>query len=59
MKLIDRKETILYGRGSGKTTYVLAKEISEFTGIPLEDVLEMLFYGDDDAHAEHDSEGTN
>ena len=47
MKLIDRKETIVYGRGSGKTTYVLAKEISEFTGIPLEEVLELLFCGDD------------
>lgn len=51
-------EIILYGRGSGKTTYVLAKEISEFTGVPLEDVLELLFYGDD-IYAEHDSEGTN
>ena len=47
MKLIDRKETIVYGRGSGKTTYVLAKEISEFTGIPLEEVFELLFCGDD------------
>jgi len=54
MKLIDRKERIVYGRGSRKATYILAKEISVSTGIPLEEVLELLSYGDD-AYAEHDS----